>query len=914
MSIQIPERLSNKLIDTEWFSNVDNVKRNVEALFARNHPYFFEEYTEHGEKHINHILEISDKLIPQDTLNTITAKTLGIYLISAMLHDVGMYLVYDNLKAVIEDDNLKTPLLDKCSMKELWKKYLIQLKRYTDKELLRKFGTIDIQFDKLPNDIKTNSTDELIVGEFIRQNHHALSHYIINNVVKLGGSDILKNTTIDVNERDLIGLVARSHGVNLRGLEEYLDTEYSDLETPNGIEIFYIMSLLRLADYLDAGEERASHIIEKMYVKNSEISKEEFAWNQCIKYNNYSWKLENQKIVIQATPENGYCFSKVTKWINSVQQELDVCWAIISEFYNVNEIKLSIRRVDCNVSKDKVIEKAKKTFYPDEVHFEVNPDILKLLIQPLYGDDPSYGVRELVQNAVDACREREEIEKSKGNDYSGEIKVNIDTKEKFFTIEDNGVGMTVDTIVNYYLKAGASYRRSSAWADDFLDNDGNSKVLRTGKFGIGVLATFLFGTKEKAEATITTRNINDDKGWTFKIKLDQDNIEITRTDKKDKQGTILSVGTIISVELSDKAISKLQNENSDTFEWYKWYVDSNPTIEYRIDGQIKEQPLLNPTEKGWFELEQNEYEKYYWSPYSYYNHCNGIVVSNDFLKLIDNNTLDYYSPCIYIQDKNGIAPVNLSRTEFTETPCRNILFEEYFKYYLAQFLKLTFVHLEDIISYFSSSEFESFLFRHFSKFIYSKKGFYPILKPFRKHIDIKNYNILFSKTRKFTPTNTLYKSSNVIIGYMESFDKHHKGSLSQHIESLIKDARVKCIFINKSFFNTYVNTSFEKIVKALTDDFMDYRKIKYQEKTDYIVLTRKDDNTDYNTDLEIESIMVEYHEEYSDDESDNSVENDIMMKVIKEYFPPNQWIPYDMDERKRVFAKAFKELGKYMKD
>lgn len=910
MSIQIPERLSNKLIDTEWFSNVDNVKRNVEALFARNQPYFFEEYTEHGEKHINHILEISDKLIPQDTLNTITAKTLGIYLISAMLHDVGMYLVYDNLKAVIEDDNLKTPLLDKYSMKELWEKYLIQLKRYIDKELLRKFGTIDIQFDKLPNDIKTNSTDELIVGEFIRQNHHTLSHYIINNVVKLGGSDILKNTTIDVNERDLIGLVARSHGVNLRGLEEYLDTEYSDLETPNGIEIFYIMSLLRLADYLDAGEERASHIIEKMYVKNSEISKEEFAWNQCIKYNHYSWKLENQKIVIQATPENGYCFSKVTKWINSVQQELDLCWAIISEFYNVNEIKLSIRRVDCNVSKDKVIEKAKQKFYPDEVNFEVNPDILKLLIQPLYGDDPSYGVRELVQNAVDACREREEIEKSKGNSYSGEIKVNIDTKEKIFTIEDNGVGMTVDTIVNYYLKAGASYRRSSAWADDFLDDNGNPKVLRTGKFGVGVLATFLLGN----EATIITKNINDDKGWKFTIKLDQDNIEITRTNEKDKQGAILSVGTIISVKLSDIVIGKLKEENmfkSKRHQWYQWYVDSNPTIEYKIDGQIKERIIVDPINEGWFELEQSEYEKYYWC-YNRYgraeNVCNGIVIQNHYLDLVNNDEFGDVSPYIYIKDKRGVVPVNLSRSYFTEIPCHNILLEECFKYYSAQILKLSFDEImscNNIPDFFDSVEISSD-YGNTTRLIHSKNGFYPISIPFRKYLNITNYKILITEKKKPNVINSLGEGLNLIIAYSEYPIHDYLECWEDFIYDLARQKSVKCAFINKTIFNHYLKNALIEVYG--------FREVKYQEKNDYFVLTRKDDDNDYETDLDVESIMVEYHEEYSDDESDNSVENDIMMKVIKEYFPPNQWIPYDMDERKRVFAKAFKELGKYMKD
>ena len=125
-----------------------------------------------------------------------------------------------------------------------------------------------------------------------------------------------------------------------------------------------------------------------------------------------------------------YNFSKVTKWVKSVQQELDLCWAIISEFYNVNTIQFSIRRISSNMLKEEAIEGIQEEFYPAEVYFDTNPDISKLFVKPLYGDDPKYGVRELVQNAVDACREREVIEKEKGNSYSGAITVDINTTEK----------------------------------------------------------------------------------------------------------------------------------------------------------------------------------------------------------------------------------------------------------------------------------------------------------------------------------------------------------------------------------------------------------------------------------------------------------------------------------------------------
>lgn len=898
-SIIIPDKLLKKLSKQEiWRSNVINVIHNVENIFSRE-PYFFEEYTDHGILHIKHILDISDKLIPKITLEVITAKTLGIYLISAILHDIGMYITYDNLKEIIESDTIKIDTLDEYSIKDLWKKYLSELKRYSDKDLIRKFGTTDIQFTSFPESHDNiTTTDKLVIGEFIRQNHHKISHYLINNMIQLGNTDLLENVSIDKNERDLIGLIARSHGNNLRNrnFEEYLNQTYALYAKPDNVEIFYIMSLLRLADYLDAGEERASHIIDEMYVKHSEISQEEFTWNQYINYESYIWHdNKSQTVIISAYPKSGYYFSKITKWLEAVQRELDLCWAIIGEFYDINKFKFSIRRIDSNLFKESVIKNFEKKFYPKEVHFETDPDIIKLLIQPLYGDNPSYGVRELVQNAVDACREMEQIKKSEGKTYSGKIKVHIDTKSKSFTIKDNGIGMTADTIVNYYLKAGSSYRRSDDWCNNFLDDDGKSKVLRNGKFGIGVLATFLLG----AEATITTKNINDDKGWEFTIKLDQDNIEIKRVEKTE-------CGTVVSINLSDETINKLLKESEYDVKWYNWYVDSTPDIEYKIDGEEKTRNILNLIKNGWYKLKQNEYECYYWS-YSYYsfrNFCNGIVIKHsrrNFNKI--NHEIKFNVPNIYIQDNMGICPVNLSRSRLTQIPCHNTLLRECFKYYLAQILKLTFDNdtPKKIPFFLKTNEF----FHYYSSklsLIYSQNGFYPIFKPFRKYINITNYKLCCFEENKIIKLDTLEKCSNIIMGNIFSvnfFNHNFEDSLLK----MSRNTMISHLFINKQF-DDYV-------IDIFNEESYNFENLKLEDKDNYFLITRKNDTNNYKPDfdLDIFPLVIQCNEEYPKNEDE---ENDIMMKVLKEYFPPNTFIPYDMDKRKEVFSEAFEKLKKYM--
>ena len=79
-----------------------------------------------------------------------------------------------------------------------------------------------------------------------------------------------------------------------------------------------------------------------------------------------------------------------------------------------------------------------ETGFSEKIIFNVSNELPKLLIGPLYGNDPTFGVRELLQNAVDSCREREFLEKS---EYHGLVKISIYSKEEklYFEIKDNGL-------------------------------------------------------------------------------------------------------------------------------------------------------------------------------------------------------------------------------------------------------------------------------------------------------------------------------------------------------------------------------------------------------------------------------------------------------------------------------------------
>lgn len=889
--INLPSRLKNKLEkDNIWYSNINIVIKNVEDLYITT-PYFFEEYTNHGIKHINTIVEILDKLISDSSLENITEKELGICIISLVLHDIGMFVSYNGFKQLLEDEYFYADLEKKRSFKENWQEYLFDLKNYSEKQLMSKFGTTDIYFTELKNEAELENKERMVIGEFLRKNHHHVAHYIVVNGIE--NIDFLSGTIIDSETRDLIGLITRSHGMNMRDTETYLKNKYNIISKPKNISIFYIMAILRIADYLDVGEERASHIIYTFYVKKSENSKQEFSWNQCIKYEDFVWDYDRECLSVDATPKNAKQFIGVKKWIKGVQYELDMCWAIIGEHYDTNKYKMTIRRLDSNILKKEVVSEYEKSFYTQEAYLDANADILKLLIAPLYGDEPSYGVREILQNAVDACREREKIEKDREGNYKGEVVVSLDTERKMMVFTDNGLGMNIDIIKRYYLIAGASYRRSEAWSKEFVGLDGNARVLRNGKFGIGVLATFLLG--EKAE--IITRSYKEEKGWKFSIQLDQDNIDIERIDTE--------IGTKISINVTDKTIDKLEkNQLWNCCNWKEWYEGNSPSVIYKVDGKIEDATSYNFGGK-YYELMQNEYSKYLWSYHRlfYYQKavcCNGIVIPRGCRFSSDARYRFSVSvPQLKIEDLKGRLPVNLARTELLSVPCEETLYTECCKYVLAKFLTLEVKDRSDRSKFTWNSQW-----REDGDYIIFSKSGYTLLDPaFMEMAGIHFVNFMAIGNEVKNDKVTIIDTDFPIIFH----NLNRRGVTKSLFESIISEyvlgsnmeLRLRYLHLDKKAYK-YLHGELQK-------PKWEYLKVEERENKFTISPGNLNQLETIKFNIEEFPLVAEFDIKAKDIQKD-----DIMFNLLQKYLKSNCFIPYDLNERKKMFPDAFKELEEYM--
>ncbi|MCO7224287.1 ATP-binding protein [Pleionea sp. CnH1-48] len=159
----------------------------------------------------------------------------------------------------------------------------------------------------------------------------------------------------------------------------------------------------------------------------------------------------------------------------------------------------------------------------------VNMDgLLEVLGKNLYSS-PAVAVRELVQNAHDACVRRQ-IEAN----YEGDIRISLSTDpgKNQLIIEDNGSGLTYDEVVQYLATVGSGYTR-------VLRNETQTSDM-IGYFGLGFLSAYVVADKVDVW---TTSYQTPEQSWHFSSSGGK---RFALTEAKPRE-----VGTRVCLQLSD---------------------------------------------------------------------------------------------------------------------------------------------------------------------------------------------------------------------------------------------------------------------------------------------------------------------------------------------------------------------------
>ena len=937
--VTIPKRLEKKLSeDSSYKGYIHTLLTNIKPLITEKAD-FFPEYTLHGWSHIQAVLIHADKVIPDETMEVLSGRDVALLSAAVILHDIGMFLNRAGVRKLLTGSRrtIKTTKLDKWDWAEEWDRYIQEIRRYPEEKLLYHFGisrTIDAP-DLEKGEF--SDLDLLIVGDFLRRHHHRIAHEIAMDTmpgdtdvdVLQVGMDALGNKAFGPKDRKCVGILARSHGMPIRETHEYINRE---LGRQHVEKMVYLMAVLRLADALDADEQRAPDTRWKLDGIRIPVSMKEWIWNQRISRTDLDWDSSADFKYVEAEPESTTEFVQLEKWLKWIQSELDLSWAVLSECCDTQKYRLSIHRIESNILEEERRESYGEKFITKDARLNANPELLKLLVAPLYDNDPSCGVRELLQNAVDACNERAHLE---GSGYRGEVQIRLDTKAKTLTVIDNGIGMDENVLLNYYLSAGASYRTSEEWFEKFATGR-DSNIVRTGRFGVGVLATFLLGNRVE----VTTRHMEDDWGYTFEFGLEPKALDIKRPEAAPE------IGTTIVVHLKEDALEKLNEDYRKEKNWLNWYRFAEPSVRYWVDDEeyISGKPFIPQDDRempGWFELPGTEFEMVRWGYPGEGLYCNGIRIPDgygingfydtdieDFIFGLSQDKPMIPFPCLSLIDKSGKLPIDLSRKRLQNKKIVQLIETELDRYALSNVLAADWSSEDAATEQLHSGVWNYDCLDIERKIVCSRKG-YTILR-----------QCFFNQNSRF-PLLIFYVVDKVdkqeLIRMLRRVEPQYPFILLPFNEKWLFDS-IGGTIANTFFFDkipsclstaasaTWIDKGFEQRISESIESQKSFYSINRTNKAkvmegnkSYCLITTEaeaflpppilEDQWDQHICPAISMRMVNPY--YSKPWGNPKDEG--LRRLIQRFLSiADPWIPYDMEERRKKFPKAFEELKYYI--
>ena len=546
-------------------------------------------------------------LIPQEALRNLNSADVAVLVCASLLHDLAMHLTEFGFQALINGQS-HSPLpwfnldlhgrVGDLSWIEEWDNYRSEVKRFCDHDFFLVLGDLPppsqvihwLETELPDNPIEWTGADKLLIGEFVRRKHGRLAHEIaMFGFPGLSAADFPILDEILPKLADIIGTVARSHSLPIREAAQYFEETYPKDRRPRGVAALYHMALLRVADYLQIEFDRAPPILLSLRSPKVPLSVE--AWDQHQAIEHVSYTVED-KVGIKVELKSAISlvtYLQVREIIDGLQREMDLSSAVLSEKYGrlseegMDRLRLGKLRVNSNYKDTSLLNKL--PFVAEPISFEADPHLMGLMVEPLYGRFPEFGIRELLQNAIDAVLERRHYEsKHPGTLSPGEgweVLVEIaseDGKNFVLTITDKGIGMTAETVRDFFLKAGASFRDSRRWQEEFRDGMGRSQVQRSGRFGVGVFAGFLLGD----ELEVQTRHVSQLNGLSFTARRSSDLIQIRKKQNAEH-------GTTIRITLSERIIE----DGFIQFGWKecaRWYGLADPEVRFisRVGSEVTE--------------------------------------------------------------------------------------------------------------------------------------------------------------------------------------------------------------------------------------------------------------------------------------------------------------------------------------
>lgn len=423
-------------------------------------------YTLHDETHICNVLRIMEQLLGQ-SINELNRDEAAMLILAACCHDVGMSYSAQEKQELLQD-------------KDRLDQYLEQ---HHD-EYVKAYAE-NTEVPTLTEEIQRN---------YLRSIHHERILELLNSFEWPGclwGK---------VDQDDLIR-VCQNHGRN--------PSDLNNLECTPTIDLRFCAILLRLADILDFDITRAPKTLYHycgfddatgQEAKFSQTEWHKHIASQGFEFNHVADRSVPYDLPCHITSDSMHIEQAVHRYLDWVDYELNQCGILLRQHTG---------RWQNFILPNKINRIVKANGYVSgQYHLTMDQDkVMELLVGEELYSDPAAFVRELLQNAIDAVRTREQLDKNRPNSWKPQINIHSWMDEEgyhWFRIEDNGTGMTQEIIESYFLKIGRSYYTSDTFQKDKILCGANPEYTPISRFGIGILSCFM-GGKHSNQVEVSTK-------------------------------------------------------------------------------------------------------------------------------------------------------------------------------------------------------------------------------------------------------------------------------------------------------------------------------------------------------------------------------------------------------------------------
>ncbi|MDO4168581.1 MAG: hypothetical protein Q4D45_01670 [Lachnospiraceae bacterium] len=353
----------------------------------------FVTYSLHDSSHSQSVIQAIERFLGNERISILSPTDTFMLLVCAYAHDYGMALTYDKIYHILESNKFKEYIEDKY--KEIYSNGLDT----EDKQIITNIRNYLFNSNRVPEIQDLYSSIMLVMQEYLRPNHWQGVVQIENDFRGIFEGNVKPRF---INKTEGVVNICKCHGLSMNEVLELspvADGMIGDLYHPR-----FIAAMLRLGDLLDFDNSRFPTWFVKEVSNNTSIIPE------LSKINYYKHESITHLLITPSIIEiTAHCESQknisgnkianiVSNWVKWLEDEcidLTLHW---------NEIAPdNFGRPPGRVVKKIYLDGQKYNFSENQFQMQMSQErVMKLLVGTSIYSNKYVGIREMLQNAIDA--------------------------------------------------------------------------------------------------------------------------------------------------------------------------------------------------------------------------------------------------------------------------------------------------------------------------------------------------------------------------------------------------------------------------------------------------------------------------------------------------------------------------------